>query len=353
MQIPGRTRSARTVHAIVYLVILLQTVQPARAYCPVVICPGFCNDAIDYDTPLEQPSTVGLKSVLSRRGFDMDQIYTVPVQRSDWIRVAGGLLDIPGFYTGNAQPTGLGYGWYIERLKKEVDRAYEESGGQKVILMGHSAGGWLARAALGDGTWSQSESDNQSENENEELNTILTSERVACLVTMGAIHKTPSEESTCVTRGALKNTDAQFPGAYLKDQGVKYVSIGGAAIKGEMTDRSVKELRSKAKRIAYDSYEAVSGVGDQTGDGVVPFEWTQLDGSRKIRLDGVLHSINEAGTTMPTDRWYGSEGVVDRWLPDVLEELDLGNNKNSKNSNHVFNSFREVVVNGRPFLRQT
>lgn len=247
--------------------------------------------------------------------------------------MAGGLLDIPGFYTGNAQPTGLGYGWYIERLKKEVDRAYEESGGQKVLLMGHSAGGWLARAALGDGTWCQSESGN----DNEELNTILTSERVACLVTMGAIHKTPSEESTCVTRGALKNTDAQFPGAYLKDQGIKYVSIGGAAIEGEMTDRSIKELRSKAKRIAYDSYEAVSGVGDQTGDGVVPFEWTQLDGSRKIRLDGVLHSINEAGTTMPTDRWYGSEGVVDRWLPDVLEELDFGNN--NKNS-IAFNSFK-------------
>ena len=107
----------------------------------------------------------------------------------------------------------------------------------------------------------------------------------------------------------------------------------------EMTDQSIKKLRSKAKQIAYASYEAVSGVGDQTGDGVVPFEWTQLDGSRKIRLDGVLHSINEAGTTMPTDRWYGSEGVVDRWLPDVLEELDLGKNNNNKNSN-VFNSFK-------------
>ena len=54
-----------------------------------------------------------------------------------------------------------------------------------------------------------------------------------------------------------------------------------------------------------------------SGDGVVPLEWTQLEGAAQVRLPGVLHSINEAGTTLPTDRWYGSEGVVDRWLPAV------------------------------------
>ena len=34
-----------------------------------------------------------------------------------------------------------------------------------------------------------------------------------------------------------------------------------------------------------------------------------------------LHSINEAGTTLPTDRWYGSEQVVDRWLGAVRQEV--------------------------------
>ena len=108
-----------------------------------------------------------------------------------------------------------------------------------------------------------------------------------------------------------------------------------------MTYQSIKKLRSKATRIAYASYEAVSGVGDQTGDGVVPFEWMQLDGSRKIRLDGVLHTshmIDEAGTTMPMDRWYGSEGIVDRWLPDVLEDLDLGKSNNNTTNSNIFNS---------------
>lgn len=57
--------------------------------------------------------------------------------------------------------------------------------------------------------------------------------------------------------------------------------------------------------------------------GVVPLDWTQLEGSKQLKLEGVLHSINEAGTTIPTDRWYGSEGVIDRWLPAVLEETGI------------------------------
>lgn len=303
--------------AILFSVLFLATVD---AYCPVVICPGFGNDQIDYDEPLKQPKEVGLRSVLARRGFPEDQIYTVPVQRSDWIRVAGGLLDIPDFYLGNAKATGKGYGWYLQRLKETVDLAHEQSGGEKVLLLAHSAGGWLARAAMADGTWC-------------EENGIRTCDRVRCLATLGAIHQAPAEFSTCVTRGALQSTNDMFPGAFLKDSGIGYVSVGGAAIVGDNT----KEQESKtdadelyanrgegsASRVAFTSYEAVCGKGDVIGDGVVPFDWSQLEGSQKIRLDGVLHSINEAGTTIPTDRWYGSEGIVDSWLPTVLEEAGL------------------------------
>jgi hypothetical protein len=303
------------------------------AYCPVVICPGFGNDSVDYDTPLEQPAEVGLRTVLSRRGFDIDAVYTVPVKRSDWIRVAGGLLDIPNFYTGNALPTGLGYGWYVKRLKDTVDLAHEKSGGEKVLLLAHSAGGWLARAALGDGVWC---------NERD----IRTSDRVRGLVTMGAIHRVPQDESTCVTRGALKNTDLAYPGAFLKDDGIKYFSVGGAAVVGKMVEKELNDFQSKASRVAFNSYVAVSGKGDQIGDGVVPFDWTQLDGAKQIRLDDVVHSINEAGTTMPTDRWYGSETVIDRWLPTVLEELELIGGNLSANKNSIdFSSWKNIFSN--------
>ena len=292
-----------------------------------MICPGFGNDPIDYISPLEQPVDVGLVSILERRGFDAERISIVPLSRWEWVRVAGGLLDIPNFYTNSALPTGLGYGWYISRLKETIDTAYANSGGEKVIVIGHSAGGWLARAALGDGIWDVTSEEGE----------VRTSDRVACLATVGAIHNPPREEGTCVTRGALEYTARMFPGAFLKEEGVGYVSVGGDAILGddsmevvskeqgatEADDLYATRGESSASRVAFTSYKAVCGEGNVMGDGVVPFEWTMLDGARQIRLDGILHSINEAGTTIPTDRWYGSEKVVDSWLPTVLEEAGI------------------------------
>jgi pimeloyl-ACP methyl ester carboxylesterase len=301
---------------------------------PVVICPGFGNDQIDYYEPLQQPRQVGLVAALERRGFDPDLIYTIPVQRSDWFRVAGGLLDL-NFYLNQALPTGNGYGWYLKRFQDTVDKAFyaandkeddiisnNKNSNNRVLVIGHSAGGWLARAGMGDGLWC---SEAQTR----------TADKICGLVTVGAIHKPPVSVSSCVTRGALANTDAAFPGAFLREQGIGYVSVGGDAITGDNAKDTKNAQKTEAdslyatrgegsaSRVAYTSYEAVCGKGDVTGDGVVPLEWTQLEGAKQLRLKGVLHSINEAGTTLPSDRWYGSEDVIDRWLPSALQEAGI------------------------------
>ena len=73
--------------------------------------------------------------------------------------------------------------------------------------------------------------------------------------------------------------------------------------------------------MAFTNYQAVGGDGRAVGDGVIPMSAAHLEGALQVTLDGVLHSINEAGTTLPTERWYGSEAVVDRWLTRTLELL--------------------------------
>lgn len=40
-------------------------------------------------------------------------------------------------------------------MKDTVGLCLEETGADKVILVGHSAGGWLARAAMADGGWEE------------------------------------------------------------------------------------------------------------------------------------------------------------------------------------------------------
>ena len=58
---------------------------------PVVICPGFGNDAIDYLNPLNRGEEFSFVTALAKRGFNPDLIQVLPLKRYEWIRVAGGL----------------------------------------------------------------------------------------------------------------------------------------------------------------------------------------------------------------------------------------------------------------------
>lgn len=111
------------------------------AYCPVVICPGFGLGFIDYDKPIGQLRDSGLKSTLSKRGFDSENIHIVPIKRAEWLKVLFGLFDFPNFYLRKNTPNNLAYGWYIKKLKKCIELAHEKSGRQKVVIIAHSAGG--------------------------------------------------------------------------------------------------------------------------------------------------------------------------------------------------------------------
>lgn len=53
----------------------------------------------------------------------------------------------------------------------------------------------------------------------------------------------------------------------------------------------------------------------RAGDACVPLASAHLEGALQITLDGVYHSVDTP------DNWYGAEGVVDRWLESVVEEL--------------------------------
>ena len=103
--------------------------------------------------------------------------------------------------------------------------------------------------------------------------------------------------------------------------------LAGAAIAGakptagEAAEQTASE---RAAAIAYNNYRALSGDGCAVGDGVIPVETAHLPGAMQLTLENVVHSINEAGSAAPTERWYGSERVIDAWLPQVLERVCAG-----------------------------
>jgi hypothetical protein len=56
-----------------------------RPQPPIVILPGFGNDAVDYINPLNLGEEYGFKAALERRGF---RVQVVDVKRSDWLKVS-------------------------------------------------------------------------------------------------------------------------------------------------------------------------------------------------------------------------------------------------------------------------
>jgi len=298
---------------------------PDPSTIPIVVLPGFGNADVDYVTPLGQPEETGLLYALRRRGFS--RVEVMPLARTDWLRVLGGVTDAR-FWKGTAPPEAA-YGWYLRRAEQCITAAHEASGGERVLVLAHSAGGWLARALLADGEW---ESGNRA------------SEMVRALVTLGAPHYPPPAGLPDMTRGALSFVADRYPGAHLADLGVRYVTVAGDAVVGEAernlseagselageveavlkrgaADVASEERRAKAARVAFNSYEMVCGEGGVSGDGVVPLQSAHLPGARQVTVADCLHSINEAGTAIPTDAWYGSESQMDKWLGIVLEEI--------------------------------
>ena len=195
---------------------------------PIVIMPGFGNDAVDYLSPNNQAHEVSLAAALERRG--VGTVAVVPIERSQWLNVARGAGDL-SFVLGDAQPEGPAYRWYLQTAKATVEstvaarRAAQAAGGDadaRVVLIGHSAGGWLARALC------VCEGDDWA------------ARHIRGIVTLGAPHSLGPEVAD-QTRGTVVNVNKRAPGAYLAKRGVFYLTVSSAKVVG---DADVRNRRS-------------------------------------------------------------------------------------------------------------
>jgi alpha-beta hydrolase superfamily lysophospholipase len=73
--------------------------------------------------------------------------YAIQVERKDWFKVAKGAMSL-AFWRGQLT-THPSYSWYLQRVRTTVQHALATSEASQVVLVGHSAGGWLARAFTG------------------------------------------------------------------------------------------------------------------------------------------------------------------------------------------------------------
>jgi hypothetical protein len=282
-----------------------QTIPPNAR---ILVLPGFGNDAADYFLEDEQHGS--LVQSLRKRGWTQEQIRVLPVSRGDWLQVFWkGLWDVK-FWQGTADPTRPAYRWYLARAAESIRDLSTDGSGGVVVLLCHSAGGWLGRGLCGFGSAS-----GKGGAEQEEEDVAVDLDRVLGIVTLGAPHLPPPPTVMDMTRGALRITNDRFPGSF--HSALFYITVAGAAVTGAEQIKQTLMEGTTEEGYAYRSYAIVCGDGETVGDGVVPLCSAHLDGAKQLTLDNVYHSINKP------DRWYGSDSVVDWWHDEMLHAIRL------------------------------
>ena len=167
----------------------------------------------------------------------------------------------------------------LRKLEHAVHQAVRHSTTGKVTLVGHSAGGVMARLYLSPKPFLG--------------HAYRGLDYVDHLITLGSPHYNQRG-------GQMRRwVDEQYPGTYFAPQ-VEYTSVAGKAIRGNRRG-------SFRGRWAYRFYERLSGAGNAWGDGLVSAASALLRESQQITLEGVSHFTGFGGP------WYGTAEVVPQW----------------------------------------
>lgn len=170
------------------------------------------------------------------------------------------VVDIkPGLWTGTTLEN---FGLALRAITTAAEQALEDSGADKIKLVGHSAGGRLARLWLSDISYNNEPCGGHQ----------LTD----TLIMLGAANQTKEPWSKKSVAWANKHA----PGAYFPH--IKYVTVIGKAVFGRFGLRPEENL-------AAINYRVQNGSGAQWGDGVIPVVATELDGATNLILDGIWH----------------------------------------------------------------
>ena len=299
----------------------------------LLVCPAqFCVPN-DYNVLFENLQEISDSLSVQVQGSSR----TVPLSRTDWIKVAR-QLPTQAFLEARLDVKET-LDWYFEAIEEGLSQIFAEEGEDvNVCFVGHSIGGWVARAYLG-GLSQSSSAVHQ-----------LALERCSSLITLGTPHLSPETALVDQTRGLLRavgEAPSCSPQALKDDFGILTTCVCSNGIRGVLSsDRNAGRFNVLEPLIATSSYLPLTGKwglsGKEeesvSGDGIVPSSLSFLEfpahrvllekclkTGEAIRhshvvptpwnlLDGTSPSIKLPEDEFPS---YVSSGVVEQWATSI------------------------------------
>jgi pimeloyl-ACP methyl ester carboxylesterase len=179
----------------------------------------------------------------------------------------------------------------LQKLEETVAWARRKLAADRLVLVGHSAGGLIARLYLHEKpVWGR---------------VYAGLEHVSRLITLGSPHCQDKGASTHWYLSDMANKLA--PGTPHADH-IQYTAVVGRYLLG-------REKGDRRERRAFHAYRYFTGEGAVWGDGIVPVAAARLDGTETRVLEGVAHSRKYSRN------WYGGSKQVIRswWKPGDLD----------------------------------
>jgi hypothetical protein len=181
-------------------------------------------------------------------------------------------------------------------LRDAVRVSATVSSGAPLLVVGHSAGGITARLLtvpeplpgrrFGAARW------------------------IGAIVTLGTPHRLAAGQGIGrrIHEVASAIADEKAPGAIHAPR-IGYLSVASRAVVGDPDGNG----RARVANLMYRSIIGRAAVPGTEGDGLVPVAATELDGARRLVIDGAVHGPGAATS------WYGSTEAVDEWWPLAME----------------------------------
>jgi hypothetical protein len=232
----------------------------------VLICGGLFTSPIVYRH---------MRRRLLDRGAE--RVHVAPIWTPDWL-LAGA----------------VGFGPLLRRTGITIARAHREARGRPLLVIGHSAGGLLARLAMSPQPYRR--------------RVAAVADAVGALVTLGTPHRLVPGWRSAAGYDAASFLEATTPGAFFAPR-TGYLTVASRYVLGS------RRWRGGLRRTwAGESYASMLGEEARLdwGDGLIPASAAHLEGARQITLEGIAHGQAIAP-------WYGDEPGLEGWWPDALD----------------------------------